>query len=136
MTARIVILSGSLTGNTIDLRPGVTRVGRGAGSQVRFAETDGGVSSAHASIRIEGERAVLEDAASRNGTFVNGAKVSTCELQSGQVITFGVNGPTARFEVAVVSTERPILSAAPPPSLPLPGPPASPLAPASAHQSR
>ncbi|MGC4082239.1 MAG: FHA domain-containing protein [Vicinamibacterales bacterium] len=128
MDARLVMLSGSLAGRTIALQPGVTRIGRRAECQIRFADSDTGVSGSHATIRIEGTRVMLEDAASRNGTYVAGARITSCELAPGQIIAFGSNGPTARFEQTVPA----VVSASPasvPAPVPLP-PPISPPLPA------
>ncbi len=49
------------------------------------------VSGHHASIAVEGDRLVLEDLGSLNGTFVNGQKISKTELFNGDVVLIGVH---------------------------------------------
>ncbi len=53
---------------------GVIELGRGSDADVQLVS--GGVSRAHARIDMRGERGVLEDNASRNGTFVNRGRIS------------------------------------------------------------
>jgi pSer/pThr/pTyr-binding forkhead associated (FHA) protein len=51
---------------------------------------DRSVSRRHASVRVEGATAVVEDLGSRNGTFVNGQAIdSPCRLREGDVIGLG-----------------------------------------------
>lgn len=54
----------------IDLSAGVTTIGRSAACQITI--DDPLVSREHARIKVDGERAVLEDLGSRNGVAVNG----------------------------------------------------------------
>ena len=49
------------------------------------------VSGHHASITVEGDKIVLEDLGSLNGTFVNGQKISKMELFNGDVVLIGVH---------------------------------------------
>lgn len=49
------------------------------------------VSGHHASITVEGDRLVLEDLGSLNGTFLNGQKISKTELYNGDVVLIGVH---------------------------------------------
>jgi diguanylate cyclase (GGDEF)-like protein len=57
-------------------------------AEVRLS--DDGISRKHARVRVEGERAWLDDLDSRNGTFVNGTRITgTVELRDGDKIQLG-----------------------------------------------
>ena len=72
----------------IHLLPGENLVGRDA--EARVAIDLGRVSRRHARIVVSGERVVLEDLASKNGTFVGGCRVADpVELQDGDEIGVG-----------------------------------------------
>ncbi len=51
---------------------------------------DGRVSRNHARVVQDGDGYLLEDLGSRHGTYVNGERVSTCRLKSGDRISLGV----------------------------------------------
>ena len=51
------------------------------------------VSGVHCIIELEGDKLVLRDAGSRNGTLVNGKRVEAQELSPGDVIQLGTIGP-------------------------------------------
>ncbi len=51
---------------------------------------DGRVSRSHARIVQDGDGYLLEDLGSRHGTYVNGERVSTCRLKSGDRVSLGV----------------------------------------------
>jgi FHA domain len=75
-------------GSTIELAAS-TRLGRGAENAVRL-DGDDFVSGRHALIEPRGDGLWIEDAGSTNGTFVNGAKVTTSRLlQPGDVVRIG-----------------------------------------------
>jgi len=63
---------------------GELTIGRTAGNTILIENA--GVSRRHAVIRIQGDRAVLEDLGSSNGTLVNGERVTTRELKNGDEI--------------------------------------------------
>jgi adenylate cyclase len=65
------------------------RLGRSPKLEVVFSESESGVSRHHATILRVGEAWIIEDAESRNGTFVNGAKVDRAELNDGDRIDLG-----------------------------------------------
>jgi len=65
---------------------GVTRLGRGADSDIRI--DDPGVSRHHADV-IVGKTAVIRDLGSTNGTYVNGVRVNEGALQDGAKIRLG-----------------------------------------------
>lgn len=64
-------------------------VGRGKDSHILLE--DHLVSRNHAIIYPEGERIIIEDLNSRNGTFVNEEKIKKQELQPGDKIRIGKN---------------------------------------------
>jgi pSer/pThr/pTyr-binding forkhead associated (FHA) protein len=65
----------------------VTRLGRGIASDVTL--DDASVSRRHALVVVRGERCVLLDDRSRNGTWLNGDRVSEAPLRDGDVFTLG-----------------------------------------------
>jgi pSer/pThr/pTyr-binding forkhead associated (FHA) protein len=77
---------------------GENLVGRSVDCGVRLDSTD--VSRRHARIIINDDQAMLEDLGSTNGTFVNGARItSPVSLSDGMTIAFG--SITALFHAAV-----------------------------------
>ena len=109
MKAQFKFLSGARAGQVEAFRKGYIGLGRHPLSDVRFdAERDLDVSSRHAAIVRKPEGFVLQDLGSRNGTFVNGKRISGDTLLSnGDVIGFGVNGPALEFGVIEADAEPP-----------------------------
>ena len=109
MKAQFKFLSGARAGQIEAFRKGYVGVGRHPLSDVRFdAEHDLDVSSRHAAIVRKPEGFVLQDLGSRNGTFVNGQRVSgDTLLRSGDVIGFGATGPALEFQVMEIGSEAP-----------------------------
>lgn len=62
-------------------------VGRAPEAGLRI--TDATVSRIHAVLRLDGERVVVEDAASTNGVFVNGRRVRSAVLSDFDTVSFG-----------------------------------------------
>ncbi|WP_261342513.1 sigma 54-interacting transcriptional regulator [Botrimarina colliarenosi] len=84
----MTVLTGPRTGARFPLPPrGETLLGRGGACQV--ALPDPICSRVHARIVAEGEHWVVADRESRNGTYVNGQKVSEAALGDGHVIRIG-----------------------------------------------
>jgi diguanylate cyclase (GGDEF)-like protein len=91
----LTVLTGSATGTQFKVNKGTAMIGRGP--QVELRVEDDGISRAHARIRAETGRAWVEDMGSRNGTFVNGAKIAAAvELHDGDKIQVG-RGTVIRF---------------------------------------
>ena len=87
--AYLVILAGPQMGEMVKLEPGANiTIGREEGVQLLL--NDDGVSRQHARLTMRGSEVVLYDLGSRNGTFVNGAKVSERKLADGDKIQIGV----------------------------------------------
>ncbi len=90
VSRRVVVLQSPAlqAGTTIELTNSA-RVGRGAENTIRL-DADTTVSSRHATIDSRVDGIWVEDAGSTNGTFVNGARVTTARLlQPGDVIRIG-----------------------------------------------
>ncbi len=69
------------------------------------------VSAQQAEIRRVGEELVLHDLNSTNGTYVNGNRVESIELEDGALIELGQGGPQFTFQV---QTPKPRVATAPP----------------------
>lgn len=81
---RIHFLTGPQQGQTFPIPPGRLRIGALPDNDIVL--NGDGVSRYHAEIRTRGSRAQIWDLQATNGTLVNGTKVSTSELSSGDVI--------------------------------------------------
>lgn len=101
MKAQFRFLSGARAGQVEAFRKAYVGLGRHPLSDVRFdAERDLDVSSRHAAIVRKAEGFVVQDLGSRNGTFVNGKRITgDTPLQDGDVIGFGANGPALEFHM-------------------------------------
>jgi diguanylate cyclase (GGDEF)-like protein len=84
--AQLVVLAGSNVGEMYDLQ-GTSIIGRGREADIRL--NGDGVSRQHARIVVGGASAELEDLGSTNGVFVNGDRVTHCQLQPGDKIRLG-----------------------------------------------
>jgi S1-C subfamily serine protease len=100
--ARFKFLSGARTGDVETFGKAYIGLGRHPLSDVRFdAERDLDVSARHAAITRKPDGYYLQDLGSRNGTFVNGTRITRdVRLADGDVIGFGASGPTLEFRVA------------------------------------
>jgi pSer/pThr/pTyr-binding forkhead associated (FHA) protein len=88
---RVVVLASPALqpGTAIELSDSAARVGRGADNLIRL-DADTTVSSRHATLSKRPDGLWVEDAGSTNGTFVNGARVTSARLlQPGDVIRIG-----------------------------------------------
>jgi S1-C subfamily serine protease len=105
--AQFTFLSGARAGQVEAFRKAYIGLGRHPLSDVRFdAERDLDVSSRHAAIVRKPEGFQLQDLGSRNGTFVNGRRISgDVLLQDGDVIGFGPSGPALEFRAIAGDAE-------------------------------
>jgi len=112
--AQFKFLSGARAGQIEAFRKGYIGLGRHPLSDVRFdAERDLDVSSRHAAIVRKTDGFVLQDLGSRNGTFVNGTRITgDTRLNDGDVIGFGANGPALEFTVIELEHDLPATTAA------------------------
>jgi two-component system cell cycle response regulator len=86
--AYLVVLAGASVGEMYKIECGhTTIIGRGGKAQVRLL--DDGISREHAQVVVEGDKIVLQDLGSTNGTFCNGLKVDRRELVDGDKILVG-----------------------------------------------
>ena len=119
-------MSGARAGHREVFDKSYIGCGRHPLSDLRFdAEKDLDVSTRHAAVSVTGDRYVLRDLGSRNGTYVNGQKIDAdCELADGDMVRFGVQGPEVQFHLVKEGAEQVIeaVKAAPPqrgPDVPL-----------------
>ena len=85
--ATLTVLSGS--DEVIAMRLGERKIYMGRMAQSEFILTDTNVSRVHAWIAYEQHRHVLYDAESRNGSFVNGVRITAQRLRDGDEIRLG-----------------------------------------------
>ena len=85
--AYLVVLAGVSAGEMFKLQKDKTIVGRGPAVGVRL--NDEGVSREHCAFVRDGDKMVVEDMGSTNGTFCNGIKVDRRELVDGDKIMVG-----------------------------------------------
>jgi diguanylate cyclase (GGDEF)-like protein len=85
--AYLIVLTGSSVGEMYKIAK--TEVVLGRGQQADVQVLDDGVSRKHAQIKLVGHQMIVEDLGSRNGTFVNGGRVTTHALHDGDKIQVG-----------------------------------------------
>ena len=86
--ACLTVLTGAATGHIHKLLRGSTVMGRAP--QVEVKLPDEGVSRTHARVRVETNQMWLEDLDSRNGTFLNGLRITEpAPLKEGDKIQIG-----------------------------------------------
>jgi len=98
MTGILEILSGALQGRRITVEGFPFLIGRAPGCRLRFDPVaDAQASSRHAQIELLDGQYWIVDLNSSNGTFINNQRATRQILSSGDVVSFGLQGPTARF---------------------------------------
>ncbi|HUL69113.1 MAG TPA: FHA domain-containing protein [Gemmatimonadales bacterium] len=145
--ASMLVRSGMLKGNRLQVRVPVVNIGRADYNDLVIP--DESVSTQHAKLQRREEVWMLSDLASTNGTFVDGEKItSDTPLSPGTVVRFGevsvlfdpsddnaaVSRPSGTKVMGAVPTPPPPPAAprqaapppAPPPPIPAPPPPAPP----------
>ncbi len=81
------VTDGPAKGQTFRIERSRVLIGRG---EVEVLVDDPRISRKHASLEVYGAACVLlKDLGSTNGTFVNGRRVTACELQDGDEIRIG-----------------------------------------------
>lgn len=81
----IRILSGPQAGQIYPLNGGKHRIGRGPSCEIKLNSNS--VSKEHAAILVTGDKLILSDLSSRNGTFVNGVRVQNQRVEVGDKIS-------------------------------------------------
>ncbi len=97
MRAKLVFVTGSKSGSSTPLLEGENTIGRKQNQDVRFSGDEVLVSAEHAYITFRDGRYVLRDVSNRNGTFVNRKRVLEKVLEPGDIVEFGMGGPSAQF---------------------------------------
>jgi Nif-specific regulatory protein len=87
MKPRIAAITGKLEDTVISMNDGPVLIGRQAGATLKIGSAS--VSRRHAIIERDGDRFVIADLGSRNGTFVNDVPVRRRELQHGDRVRIG-----------------------------------------------
>ena len=87
--AELVVVKGKHRGQFVKLGAGPVTIGRSASTQLPLSD-DSKVSGQHAKVvPLDGERWILEDLGSTNGTFLNDERVDQAPLRSGDLIRIG-----------------------------------------------
>jgi hypothetical protein len=87
---KLVTQSGPLTGQELPIDKPVIVLGRGMGGDVILEDQE--ASRRHAEIRFSGREVSITDLGSRNGTFVNGARIQDAQvLRPGDEIRIGAS---------------------------------------------
>ena len=80
------------------------RIGRAEENDIRFdAPEYVSVSGRHAEIRVADQSVSIEDLGSKNGTVVNGVKITRARLTGGEIVELGPGG--ASFQVEILAPE-------------------------------
>ncbi|WP_240490161.1 ATP-binding protein [Planctopirus hydrillae] len=85
--ASLLIVQGADQGTRFELGDVPITIGRSLHNPVRLLDTE--VSRTHAAIERDGDKFVLKDRNSSNGTFVNGAQIKSRTLKPGDQIQIG-----------------------------------------------
>ena len=87
--AKLIFTDKNHAGRTYELILEKTTVGRG--DQNTLVISDASLSALHCEILVNGAEVIVRDLGSRNGTFVNGAKLTNqqSQMKSGQSVRFG-----------------------------------------------
>src|SRR5512141_463769 len=100
MKLTVTLNGGTLAGRSYDLESGFLTVGRGETCSIRFDPLSERIASKqHAFIEAKVDGYYLTDNQSTNGTFLNGQRIQTAKLSSGDTIQFGKNGVTASVQI-------------------------------------
>lgn len=113
MVAKLIVASGKSAGRSIALKHGRLLIGRAEECDVRPLGEE--VSRRHCAVVEEAGAVTVEDLKSRNGTYVNGVKISAkVTVADGDIVRVG-------------PLEMKVSCAAPAPANPVPSPDATPM---------
>src|SRR5581483_4639175 len=96
MVLTVIHVDGSKRGQTETFEQPLIAIGRDPANQLCFDPfKDQDVSAKHAQFVVQGAQLMIQDLKSRNGTFVNGARVGDqpVPVPDGAVVQFGDKGP-------------------------------------------
>ena len=85
--ARLVVVSGPLSGEVLPLTDGAIKIGRDPSNDICLSDL--ALSRAHCTIGTEDGTWRIRDCQSSNGTFVNGRRVETHQLLNGDRLKIG-----------------------------------------------
>jgi transcriptional regulator with PAS, ATPase and Fis domain len=100
----LLVVDGPDRGARVALSGGVTRIGTAATSQLRL--TDPSVSRVHCELRVRGRGVQVVDAGSTNGTYAEGVRIESAELQPGGLLRLGAT--SVRIEAVDAPTRVPV----------------------------
>ena len=109
MNAKLVFVTGSKAGTSAMLEGTRNSIGRGPNQSIVFSRDEILVSAEHAIIVHREDRYILHDRQSRNGTYVNRQRVAERVLEPGDMIEFGLGGPSAQFVLETEAAMTPTL---------------------------
>jgi Nif-specific regulatory protein len=101
MKPRLAAITGKLKDTVIAMSEGPVLIGRQTGANLRIRNA--AVSRRHALIEKDGDKYIIADLDSRNGTFVNDLPVKRCELHHGDRVQIG----ESQFFFLIDDTEDP-----------------------------
>lgn len=108
MLARLTIISGKRSGETLELAPGEHQIGTGRAAEIQLRDKDVGFK--HAKVIVEDDQVFLEDLKSKAGTFLNGERVETrVPLKDNDELRLG----TAELRIAITGARAAAAVAAP-----------------------
>lgn len=105
MDVILSIISGRAVGRSHRIPAGGKAV-LGRQEDCDFQVVEQGISRRHCQIDNKGSRVQVTDLGSSNGTFVNGRKVETCVLNSGDLLQLGLAPVNVRFQGSVSRPPR------------------------------
>ena len=85
--ARLVFKDDGGEQRSVELRPGLNRIGRGSYADLFIDHAS--VSTVHCEVVVEAAGMTVRDLGSTNGTFVNGKRVRFAPLQVGEKMLVG-----------------------------------------------
>lgn len=107
MNVYLESISGPEKGRSLQLSDNqVLRVGRGQKADVAIA-LDQSISSLHFSLECDGQTCRIRDLNSRNGTFVNGHRITEAMLKTGDEIRVGSTTFIVSMQSPVIQTSAP-----------------------------
>jgi signal transduction histidine kinase len=102
--AQLVFRSGSSDQHAYELKEGLNTLGRGKENDIVILDIS--LSRQHSTLENDNGFVTIADSQSRNGTYVNGARIERCQLKNGDIIQCGdvilsfVQGPIVLKELA------------------------------------
>ena len=90
MAVKIIVIEGPEKGKTFSFdKADRFLVGRAKKAHLRFSEKDLYISRHHFLLEISSEHCYIKDLNSKNGTFINGKRITFAEVKNGDIIQIG-----------------------------------------------